>query len=39
MKTRSTTAVDPWDLKFRVRYQSNQNLMHHYEHSENQPNP
>ena len=39
MKKRSTTAVDPWDLKFRVGYQSNHNLMHHYEHSENQPNP
>ena len=39
MKTRSTTAVDPWDLKFRVGYQSNHNLMHHYEHSENQPTP
>ena len=37
--TRHTTAVEPQHFKSqRVGYQSNQKLMHYYQHSKNQPN-
>ena len=36
--TRNTTAVNSHHLKVRVGYQSNQKLLHHYQHSKNQLN-